>query len=270
MWKKVNKIADDIRLKIPYVPKAGIILGTGLSRMADEIQQSTALSYGGIEGFPLTSVAGHTGRLIFGELGNKKVMVMQGRVHSYEGISMQDMVLPIRVMHRLGIELLILTNASGGINPSLEIGDLMVVKDQINLMNSNPLIGKHDQRFGDRFPDMSQVFDRNIISKVQRIALKNHIPLKSGILAAVTGPTFETRAEYAYIRYLGADAVGMSIIPEAIAARQLNLPCCAVTIISDLGVPDKMTKVSHEEVQQASGKSAPYLTLLIKKLLEEW
>ncbi len=270
MWETVNKIAGFIRSRIPSEPRAGIVLGTGLAGLVDEIRDSSSLSYADIEGFPVTSVQGHAGKLIFGELGNKQVMVMQGRVHFYEGIPMQDIVLPIRVMHRLGIECLILTNASGGINPSLKIGDLMAVTDHINLMNSNPLIGKHDKRFGDRFPDMSEVYDRTIISKAKQIALMNNIPLQTGVLAAVTGPTFETRAEYAYIRILGADAVGMSIIPEAIAARQLNLPCFAMTVISDLGVPDKITKVSHEEVQHAACQSEPYMTLLIKKILEDW
>ncbi|MBP6976826.1 MAG: purine-nucleoside phosphorylase [Bacteroidales bacterium] len=270
MWEKVNDIADSIRSTIPASPKAGIVLGTGLGGLVGEIAHSSSFSFAEIRDFPVTSVEGHAGKLIFGTLGNKEVVVMQGRIHAYEGVSMQDIVLPIRVMHRLGIRLLILTNASGGLNPILKIGDLMLVTDQINLMNSNPLIGKYDKRFGDRFPDMSEVFDKSIISRVMQIARAHQVPLQSGILAAATGPTFETRAEYAYMRFLGADAVGMSIIPEAIAARQLNLPCLAITVISDLGIPDQITKVSHAEVQQAASRAEPLLTLLIKKLLEGW
>ncbi len=268
MWETANNIVTRIRSQIPFLPQVGIVLGTGLGGLVYEMKRSVEIPYSDIQGFPVTTVEGHRGKLIFGQLGNKEVMAMQGRIHYYEGISMQNVVLPIRVMSLLGIDLLILSNASGGINPSFQIGDLMIVTDQINLMNGNPLIGKHDPRFGTRFPDMSEVFDREIIHRALQIAQKYNIPIKSGVLAAVTGPIFETKAEYAYIRYLGADAVGMSIIPEAIAARQLNLACFAMTVISDLGIPDKITKVSHEAVQQAASHTEPRMTLLIKKLLE--
>lgn len=268
MWEAVNNITATIRSRIPFSPLAGIILGTGLGGLVNEIKQPIEILYKDIQGFPLTTVEGHKGRLIFGLLGNKKVMAMQGRIHFYEGISMQDIALPICVMKQLGINLLILSNASGGINPSFQIGDLMLVTDQINLMNAHPLVDSHDPQFVKSHTDMREVFDRETVTRTKQIAQIYHIPLKSGVLAAVTGPVFETKAEYAYIRFLGADAVGMSIIPEAIAARQLGLSCFAVTVISDLGIPGRITKVSHEEVQQSASQTEPNMTLLITKLLE--
>jgi purine-nucleoside phosphorylase len=268
MWEKVNNITTAIRSRIQFLPQAGIILGTGLGGLVNEIKKPTGILYKDIQGFPLTTVEGHRGRLIFGQLGNKEVMVMQGRIHFYEGISMQDIALPICVMKQLGINLLILSNASGGINPSFQIGDLMLVTDQINLMNAYPLVDSHDPLFVNPHPDMRDVFDSGIITMAKQVAQIHHIPMKSGVLAAVTGPVFETKAEYAYIRYLGADAVGMSIIPETIAARQLGLPCFAVTVISDLGIPGRVTKVSHEEVQLAASQTEPNMTVLITKLLE--
>lgn len=268
MWNEASKIADFLRARIPVVPQVGIMLGTGLGGLVNEMVRTATFSYHEIPGFPETSVEGHTGKLIFGQLGGKEVMAMQGRIHYYEGLSMQRIVIPVRVMNLLGIRLLILSNASGGLNPSYRIGDMMIVTDQINLMGYNPLIGSHDHHFGTRFPDMSHVFDSEIIQTARLVAYKHQIPCKYGVLASVTGPIFETRAEYAYIQFLGADAVGMSIIPEAIAARQLRLRCFAISVISDLGVPGKIKEVSHEQVQKAASRAEPAMTLLIKKMLE--
>lgn len=268
MREKVNKITAVIRKQVHASPLTGIVLGTGLGELVNEIRQPTELLYKELEGFPLTTVEGHKGRMIFGKLGNKDVMVMQGRVHFYEGVTMQDIALPVCVMKQLGVHLLILSNASGGLNPSFQIGDLMLVTDQINLMNAAPRIDPNEAVAVRQHTDMSQVYDGKLIALAKHVAKKHTIPLQSGVLAAVTGPVFETKAEYAYIRYLGADAVGMSIIPEAIAAHQLGISCFAMTVISDLGMPGKVIRVSHEEVQQAASKTEPRMTLLITKLLE--
>lgn len=268
MWTEASKIAAFLRARIPVLPQVGIMLGTGLGGLVNEMEHSAAFSYKEIPGFPVTSVEGHTGKLIFGKLGGKEVMAMQGRIHYYEGLSMQTIILPIRVMSLLGISLLILSNASGGLNPSYGIGDMMIVTDQINLMGTNPLIGSHDPRFGTRFPDMSHVFDKKIIQTAKLVAHTHQIPCQCGVLASVAGPIFETNAEYAYIRFLGADAVGMSIIPEAIAARQLNLRCFAISVISDLGIPGKIQEVSHEQVQEVASRAEPVMTILIEKMLE--
>ncbi|MDD5506742.1 MAG: purine-nucleoside phosphorylase [Bacteroidales bacterium] len=268
MRQKVNDIAEVIRKQVHALPSTGIVLGSGLGGLVNEIRQPIELLYKDLEGFPMTTVEGHKGKMIFGQLGNQDVMVMQGRVHFYEGVSIEDIVLPVCVMKQLGVHLLILSNASGGLHPSFQIGDLMLVTDQINLMNATPRMDTEEAGTIRKHTDMSEVFDRKLIALAKRVAKRHTIPLQSGILAAVTGPVFETKAEYAYIRYLGADAVGMSIIPEAIAARQLGISCLAITVISDLGIRGKITQVSHEEVQQAARKTEPRMTLLITKLLE--
>lgn len=268
MREKVNNITAIIRKQIQATPSTGIVLGTGLGGLVNEIRQSTELLYKDLEGLPSTTVEGHKGRMIFGQLGNQDVMVMQGRVHFYEGVSMQDIALPVCVMKRLGVQLLILSNASGGLNPSFKIGDLMLVTDQINLMTATPRIGCDKAVTVQQQTDMREVFDGKVIALARQVAKRHNIPLQSGVLAAVNGPVFETKAEYAYIRYLGADAVGMSIIPEVITARQLGISCFAMTVISDLGIPGKVTQVSHEEVQEAASKTEPSMTLLITKILE--
>jgi purine-nucleoside phosphorylase len=268
MWAKINDIAAAIRTQIHASPVAGIVLGTGLGGLVNEIKQTRELIYKDIEGFPVTTVEGHKGKMIFGRLGNKDVMVMQGRIHFYEGVTMQDIAMSVCVMKQLGVQLLILSNASGGLDPAFQIGDLMLVTDQINLMHAIPRIDSHETVVVQQHADMREVFDKKVITLARHVANRYKIPVQSGVLAAVTGPLFETRAEYAYIRYLGADAVGMSIIPEAIAARQLGISCFAMTVISDLGIPGRITRVSHEEVQQAASKTEPNMTLLITKLLE--
>ncbi|MCK5839471.1 MAG: purine-nucleoside phosphorylase [Bacteroidales bacterium] len=268
MLKEVTKTVSLIREKTTVTPYAGIILGTGLGNLVKEIKTETVIPYASLPYFPVSTVKGHKGNLIFGELGGKKVVVMQGRFHFYEGYSFNKLSLPVRVLKILGIELLILSNASGGVNPDFNIGDMMIVEDQINLMSGNPLIGPYNPGFGDRFPDMSEPYDNEIIKKAKTIALKNIISTKSGVLAAVTGPCFETPAEYRYIRAIGADAVGMSIIPEIITARQMKLKCFAISVISDLGVEGRIVEVTHEDVMEAASKVEPKMTLLIRELLE--
>jgi purine-nucleoside phosphorylase len=268
MWDQHHEIATFIRNAIPVSPQVGIILGTGLGGLANEIDSLIILPYSEIPNFPRTTVQGHDGRIIIGALGGKIIIAFQGRFHFYEGYSMEKIILPVRIMHRLGIRLLILSNASGGLNPEFEIGDRMIVTDHINLMPSNPFIGYPNFR-SEVLPDMSEVYDHRIVSHALKVARQIQIPMRRGILAAVSGPCFETKAEYAYIRILGADAVGMSIIPEALAAHQLRLPVFAVSVISDLGIAGKIVEVSHEDVQLAAARSEPLLTKLIKNLVTE-
>lgn len=269
MLEKINETVGYIQGRIQETPEVGIVLGTGLGGLTKEIEETASLAYTEIPNFPVSTVKGHEGRLIFGKLGGKSVVAMQGRFHFYEGYSMQELSFPIRVMKFLGIKLLILSNASGGINPDFEIGDLMVITDHINLMGTNPLVGKNDTGLGPRFPDMSDVYDKKVIREFTKIARHHNIHFQSGVYAAVSGPTFETPAEYRYIRVIGADAVGMSTVPEAIVARHMSLPVFAVSVISDLGVEGKIVEITHDDVIDAASMVEPKLTLILKELMEK-
>lgn len=269
MLEKIQKTTKYIQKKIDFKPAIGIVLGTGLGGLTKEIKAVGELPYNDIPNFPVSTVKGHEGKLIFGELGGKKVVAMQGRFHYYEGYTMQDLTFPIRVLKHLGIELLLLSNASGGVNPDYEVGDLMVIKDHINLMGDNPLIGNNDDDLGPRFPDMSETYDKKIIRQFTKIARIHNIHFQVGVYAAVTGPTFETLAEYKYIRVLGADAVGMSTVPEAIVARHMSLPVFAVSVISDLGVEGKIVEISHDDVIDAASLVEPKMTKVIKQMIEK-
>jgi len=268
MLKKINETLSFLSEQTAIKPKVGIILGTGLGDLVNDIDVQQTIDYKSIPNFPVSTVEGHRGQLVFGSLGGKELVAMQGRFHYYEGYSMQEVTFPIRIMKKLGIELLILSNATGGINPNFNVGDLMIITDHINLMGDNPLMGINYPELGSRFPDMSEAYDKKLIAKAITIAEKNKIEVKTGVLASVSGPCFETPAEYRYIRTIGADAVGMSIVPEVIAARHMELTCFALSVISDLGVPDKIVNITHEEVQQAASKVEPKMTLLIKELLK--
>ena len=267
MLEKIKETTDFITQQFDFVPEVGIVLGTGLGNLASEIEIKHTLSYKSIPNFPISTVEGHSGELIFGFLGNTKVVAMKGRFHFYEGYTMKEITFPIRVMKYLGIKLLILSNASGGVNPDYNIGDIMIIKDHINLMGTNPLIGKNDDELGARFPDMHVPYDLNLIEKAARISKENNISYRIGVYAAVTGPTYETPSEYRYIRTIGADAVGMSTVPEVIVARQMNLPCFAVSVISDLGVEGKIVKITHQEVINAASSAEPKITRVIKELI---
>ncbi|MBN2175860.1 MAG: purine-nucleoside phosphorylase [Bacteroidales bacterium] len=268
MLEKIKETIDYIHGLIDYKPRIGIVLGTGLGGLVKEINVEGTIPYKDIPNFPLSTVKGHEGQLIFGKLGGKKVVAMQGRFHYYEGYTMQELTFPIRVLKMLGIELLILSNAAGGVNQEYEIGDLMVIKDHINLMGDNPLIGRNDTGLGPRFPDMSEAYDKKIIRQFTKIARVHNIHFQVGVYAAVTGPTFETPAEYRYIRTLGADAVGMSTVPEAIVARHMSLPVFAVSVISDLGVEGKIVEISHDDVIDAASMVEPKMTLVIKEMIQ--
>ena len=268
MLELIHNSVEYLKKATDFQPEIGNILGTGLGGLVDEIKTEKSISYKDIPNFPVSTVEGHQGKLIFGLLGNKKVIAMQGRFHFYEGYTMSQIVFPIRVMKFMGINKLIVSNASGGVNPNFGIGDIMIINDHINLFPTNPLIGPNIEELGTRFPDMSDAYDENLIALAQSLSKNLNIKTVNGVYAGLTGPTLETPAEYSYIRKIGADAVGMSTVPEVIAARHMQIPCFGLSIITDLGVPGKIVKVTHQDVQNVASKAEQNLTRLIKKLLE--
>ena len=268
MLQQIKESANFIKDTTKFTPEVGIILGTGLGGLVSEINIEHTIPYDKIPHFPLSTVEGHSGRLILGTLGGKKVIAMQGRFHFYEGYSIEKVTLPVRVMKLLGIEKLIVSNASGGVNPNFEVGDLMILEDHICLI-PNPLIGTNIEELGPRFPDMSESYDKNLIHLAEQIASENNLPVKKGVYVALTGPTLETPAEYKYMRIIGGDTVGMSTAPEVIVARHMEIPCFAMSVITDLGVEGKIKKVTHEEIQKVSEVAEPKLTLIIKELISK-
>ncbi len=268
MLKKIQETTDFILNKTGFKPEAGIILGSGLGGLVNHIKVAHTIPYSEIPGFPVGTVHGHGSNLIMGELGGVNVVAMQGRFHFYEGYSMQDVAFPIRVLKSLGITRLFLSNASGGVNRNFKVGDLMIIDDHINLMGTNPLIGKNEDELGPRFPDMSEPYDKELIRKGRQIASQHHIRCHIGVYAAVTGPCYETRAEYKYIRSIGADAVGMSTVPEVIVARHMNIPCFAISIITDLGGSDEPEVITHDEVVRVANEAEGRMTTLLVELLK--
>ncbi len=268
MLERIKSTVSYIQDKTKFQPEVGIILGTGLGGLVKDIKIEHSLDYDTIPDFPVSTVDGHHGRLILGELGGKKIVAMQGRFHFYEGYPMEMVTFPVRVMKFLGIKTLFVSNASGGVNPDFEIGDLMIQNDHINLI-PNPLIGRHIPEFGARFPDMSEAYDPALIEKAKEIAKKNNIKVQVGCYVATTGPTFETPKEYQYFRIIGGDTVGMSTVPEVIVARQMGIPCFAISIITDLGVPGKIVEVTHEEVQKVASKAETKMTLIMEELISQ-
>ena len=268
MLQTIKNTANFIKEKTNFSPEVGIILGTGLGGLVSEIEIQHSLAYNEIPNFPVSTVEGHSGRLIFGTLGGKNVIAMQGRFHFYEGYSIEKVTFPVRVMKFLGIKNLIVSNASGGVNPDYEVGDLMILEDHICLI-PNPLIGPNLDELGPRFPDMSETYNKEMIRMAEQISSENNIPVQKGVYIALTGPTLETPAEYKYMRIIGGDTVGMSTAPEVIVAHHMNIPCFAMSVITDLGVPGKIQKVTHEEIQKVSEVAEPKLTLIIKKLISK-
>ena len=266
MLTAIKEAVSYIREKIHETPDTAIILGTGLGKIVNHLQVEQVVDYESILHFPVSTVEGHEGKLICGLLGEKRVLVMQGRFHYYEGYEMREVIFPIRVMKFLGIKTLIVSNAAGGMDPEFEIGDIMLINDHICLM-PNPLIGEHDPEFGARFPDMSQTYDPELIRKAKELSKKLRIPIREGCYVGVTGPTLETPKEYEYMRIIGGDAVGMSTVPEVIAAHQMGMRIFAVSVITDLGVPGKIQKLTHHDVIAAAEKTAPKLTELIINLI---
>jgi purine-nucleoside phosphorylase len=267
MLERIKETVDFIKERITEKPYAGIILGTGLGGLVDQIDINTSVPYAEIPNFPVSTVEGHAGKLIFGRLGGKEIVAMQGRFHFYEGYPMEVVTFPVRVLKLLGIELLILSNASGGLNPTFEVGDIMLITDHINLMGANPLQGPNID-LGPRFPDMSEPYNFELIEKAKTLALKNHIKVKEGVYISSSGPTYETPAEYNYFRLIGGDAVGMSTVPEVIVARHMGLTCFAVSVITDLGVKGKIMKITHREVIEAANAAEPKVALIVSELLK--
>ncbi|HPE99246.1 MAG: purine-nucleoside phosphorylase [Bacteroidales bacterium] len=268
MLEKIAKTADFIRSKTKLRPQIAIVLGTGLGGLVNEIEIIDSISYSEIPNFPVSTVKGHQGRLIFGRLSGKDVIAMQGRFHFYEGYTMQEVTFPFRVFKNLGIETLLLSNAAGGMNKNFKVGDIMFINDHINLMGTNPLIGKNYDELGPRFPDFSEPYDHKLLETALGAAKDLSIPVHQGVYVAMSGPTFETPAEYRYVRIIGGDAVGMSTVPEAIVARHSSMKVFAVSIITDLGGMDEVVAVSHEEVIEAANKAEPKMTAIIKELLK--
>lgn len=266
MIEKINEAVKYIQSIYSEKPSVGIVLGSGLGSFTNEIKIEKEIAYTNIPHFPVSTVKGHSGKLIFGELSGKKVVAMAGRFHYYEGYNTDDIILPIRVFKFLGIETLLLSNAAGATNETFKVGDIMIINDHISLLTPNPLIGKNDENLGPRFPDMSEPYNIDLINKAKAIADKNNIDVKEGVYVSVTGPTFETRAEYRMIHALGADAVGMSTVQEVIAAVHMGLPVFAISVITDLGIGEEK-KVTHEEVLQAAKDAEPKLACIFKELV---
>ena len=266
MLETINETVSYLKNRFKFSPEIGIILGSGLGGMVKHINISESIPFDEIPGFHPSSVEGHGGKLIFGHIGERRVIAMQGRYHYYEGHGMKQITHPIRVFKFLGVHTLFLSNASGALNPEYEIGDLMIIEDHINLL-PNPLIGPNSASLGPRFPDMSEAYNRTLIHMAEKIARDNLIHLRKGVYVAVTGPTYETPAEYKHFRIIGGDAVGMSTVPEVIIARHMGLQCFAISIISDLGIPGKIVQITHEEVLNAVERSEPQLSFLFTSMI---
>lgn len=266
MLERIQETADFLKSKMHTHPETAIILGTGLGSLANEITDKYEIGYETIPNFPVSTVEGHSGKLIFGKLGNKDIMAMQGRFHFYEGYSMKEVTFPIRVMRELGIKTLFVSNAAGGMNPAFEIGDLMIITDHINFFPEHPLRGKNIP-YGPRFPDMSEAYNQALICKADEIANEKDIKVQHGIYIGTQGPTYETPAEYKMFRILGADAVGMSTVPEVIVANHCGIQVFGISVITDLGVEGKIVEVTHEDVQKAADAAQPLMTTIIRELI---
>ena len=269
MMEKIKEAVDLIKGLYSERPVVGVVLGSGLGSFANEIKIEQEIPYGDIPHFPTSTVEGHSGKLIFGELGGKKIVCMAGRFHLYEGYSSEQTVFPIRVMKFLGIDTLLLSNAAGGVNPAFQVGDLMIITDHISQLAPNPLIGKNSKELGPRFPDMSEPYKKHLIQKVRDIAAEKNIKVREGVYVAVTGPTFETRAEYRMILTLGGDAVGMSTVQEVITAVHMGLPVFAMSVITDVGIREEQNIITHEEVLQAAKEAEPNFKALFCELIAQ-
>lgn len=266
-YEKLLKCYEDVRRKIDFQPKVALVLGSGLGDYGDSIQVEAVLDYHEIEGFPVSTVPGHKGRFLFGYVGELPVVIMQGRVHYYEGYAMEDVVLPIRLMKMLGAEILFLTNAAGGLNYDFEPGDFMMITDQIANFVPSPLIGENIGELGPRFCDMSEIYDRDLQQIIREAAEELRIPLREGVYVQLTGPNFETPHEVKMCRILGGDAVGMSTACEAIAANHMGMKICGISCISNLGCGMQDRPLSHAEVQETGDRVAPLFKALVTEVL---
>ena len=267
MWNQVQETVNFIKEKTNFYPEYGVILGSGLGSFTDDIQIEFSLSYSDIPNFPVSTVQGHKGALVFGTIGQKKVVAMQGRFHFYEGYSMKEVTFPVRVMKYLGVEKLIVSNASGGVNINYKVGDIALITDHINLMPEHPLRGINDERFGPRFVNMSEPYSRKMIEKAKDLAKKLNIEVKEGVYLGLQGPTFETLSEYRMVKILSADCVGMSTVPEVIVARHMDLEVFGISVITDIGNEDSIGTITHAEVLEAAQKAEPNVRNLIKELI---
>lgn len=268
MKQKINETAQYILSKTTLRPKTAIILGTGLGQLATQIEDAECIPYSEIPNMPVSTVEGHSGKLIFGKLGGKEIMAMQGRFHYYEGYNMKEVTFPVRVMKACGIETLFVSNAAGGMNSSFRIGDLMIIDDHINLFPEHPLRGKNDPELGVRFPDMHEAYDQQLIALAEKIATEKNIHLQKGVYVGTQGPTFETRAEYTYFRAIGGDAVGMSTVPEVIVARHAGIKVFGISVITDLGGFGVPVAATHEEVQEAANAAQPLMTTIMSEMIK--
>lgn len=267
--KKRNEAVSFIKNKIrDFNPEYLLILGTGLGQLADEIDVTIAINYDIIPHFPVSTVESHYGRLLFGFLGGKAVVAMQGRFHFYEGYSMQEIVFPVRVSRSLGVNTLIVSNACGGLNPSYRRGDIMLINDHINFLGDNPLIGPNDDELGPRFPDMSEPYTKRLLDTAENVALNLSIKMHEGVYLSISGPMLETKAEYRYMRQLGADVVGMSTVPEVIAAVHMGLEVLGISVITDECFPDALKPVSLDDVLEAAAMAEPKMTQVLVGVLE--
>ena len=267
MLEQIKQTAEYIRKSVDRLPDTGIILGTGLGELVDHIDIVKEIEYTEIPNFPISTVEGHSGKLIFGDLGGKYVMAMQGRFHYYEGYDMKQVTFPVRVMKELGVERLFVSNAAGGMNKEFKVGDIMIITDHINLFPENPLRGKNYNELGTRFPAMTEAYSHRLIKMADEIAAEKGIRVMHGVNVGTPGPTFETPAEYEYFRIIGGDAVGMSTVPEVIVANHASMEVFGVSVITDLGGKDVTDVPTHEEVQKAALQAQPYMTEIIKELV---
>jgi purine-nucleoside phosphorylase len=267
MWEQVQQTVSFIKERIYFKPEYGVILGSGLGSFTDEMKVEFTLPYKEIPNFPVSTVQGHKGSLVFGTIGDKKVVAMQGRFHFYEGYSMKEVTFPVRVMKFLGIEKLIVSNASGGVNPRYKVGSIVMITDHINMTPEHPLRGKNDERFGPRFVNMSAPYSRKMIAKATELAHELNIEVHEGIYLGLQGPTFETLAEYRMVKILGADCVGMSTVPEVIVARHMDVETFGISVITDMGNEESIGTISHDEVLEAAKNAEPKVRSLIKELI---
>jgi purine-nucleoside phosphorylase len=270
MWELVQETVNYIKEKTNYTPEYGVILGSGLGSFTDDIQIEYSLPYNEIPNFPVSTVQGHKGALVFGTIGDKKVVAMQGRFHFYEGYDMKQVTFPVRVMKYLGVNNLIVSNASGGVNSNYKVGSIVLINHHVNMFPEHPLRGKNEERFGPRFLNMSEPYNRKMIAKAKEIAKNLNIEVHEGIYLGLQGPTFETLAEYKMVKILGADCVGMSTVPEVIVARHMEMNCFGISVITDMGDEDNIEEVSHAEVLKAAEKAEPYVRNLIKELIMQY
>jgi purine-nucleoside phosphorylase len=269
LYDQIQEAKRAVQAKWPGQPRVGIILGTGLGGLAEDIAAEVALPYQAIPHFPHSTAPTHAGRLVCGRLAGKPVLAMEGRFHFYEGYSLKEITLPVRVMRALGCNVLIVSNACGGMNPQFNKGDLMIIEDHINLMGDNPLIGPNDDRLGDRFPDMCFPYDRDLIDLAQRVTLEEKIPCHKGVFVAVPGPNLETRAEYRFLRGIGADVVGMSTVPEVIVGVHSKLRILGLSVITDMCLPDALEPVKLADIIATANEAEKKLRVLVRRVVEE-